>query len=106
MVGLIGDPPAKAEVYVVTVVSSAVILLRHHGDGVDLHQKLRAREPNGDGGGDRRRVGPAAPRPHERLAGGLGGWQAATGTFPLTTSSRSAPAAASAVRIERSLFIS
>jgi len=63
MVGLIGDPPAKAEVYVVTVVSSAVILLRHHGDGVDLHQKLRAREPNGDGGGDRRRVGPSGDLP-------------------------------------------
>lgn len=73
MVGLIGAPPAKAEAYVVKVVSSAVSLLCHHGDSVHLHQELRSREPRDDGDGDRRRVGPRAPRPLERLEGRLDG---------------------------------
>ena len=57
--------------------------LLHHRYGVDLHQELRAGEPNGDGDGDRRWVGPRAPNLHERLKARMEGLAGGDGDVPL-----------------------
>jgi len=57
----------------VTIASDLLLpsLFKNDGDGVDLHQELRARELDGDGdGGDRRQVWPRAPVPLEASLAG------------------------------------